>query len=141
MKIFEPQQGLDKIIFQNLSQKARSDLGVNKNNKFAICLNSGLMCIAMRLFYDRNEKGKLDKTVGYGESVNYVVGTPGMGKSSKLISVKYLHDLRIPYLIKNSIRQDSIFQIHYKFFYFKANDTLQNIKNIITAELINDFGE
>ena len=99
-------------------------MGVNKNNKFAICLNSGLLSVIVRLFYDKNKNGKLDRAFGYGVVVSYVVGTPGMGKISKLIAVKYLHDLRIPYLIKNSLRQDSIFDIHYKFFYFRSNDTL-----------------
>jgi len=71
-----------------------------------------------------------------------MIGTPGLGKSCTLLSMKYFHDLRVKYFIKNgSPPPNSVFSFHFKILYFHSATSLYKIINKINEEIKKDFGE
>jgi Tfp pilus assembly ATPase PilU len=56
-------------------------------------------------------------------TVDYIVGTPGIAKSTTMLMIKYFNEMRISYILSNECPSNSQFKINYKIFYFQANYT------------------
>lgn len=75
-----------------------------------------------------------------GVKVVHIVGTPGFGKSSTIFATKYLNDIRIRHIIKNSCPEDSKLPDNYKIFYFYSKISENKLKQLILSEVSKDFG-
>jgi hypothetical protein len=89
----------------------------------------------MKTLYFRNSKKQLEFN-NKGSSCIYIVGTPGLGKSCFFAASKFLHDLKIKYLIKNPDYKDqAIFADNIKMFYFMPTKKYKSIKSSLLKEL------
>ena len=58
--------------------------------------------------------------------INFV-GTPGIGKSTSLEMLKYLFDIRIPFILKNGAPTKTIFEENVKLFLFHFQLTVDQV--------------
>lgn len=141
--MFDPRQGIQIKLPLLKDQMVRYKNGLNNKDLFPLSLNSSIIRLIMRTLLYNKDKLNSSKKLNInkdGDSVDHVVGTPGMGKSWSFVALKLLHDKRIPSLMKNGPHKDSIFTVNYKLFYIHALTDRKNIVQQILDEVKTDFG-
>ena len=86
----------------------------------------------MRKLYDFKTKKQQYIYRNKNARCQYIVGPPGLGKSCFFAANKFLHDLKIKYLIKNpDYKNQAIFPDNIKMFYFMPEKTLSEVKESV----------
>ena len=141
VNIFDPLKGVDveKVPFFEM-QRDRFLSARNKSLLFPLKPNSSVMKYFLKqLFINPNLKISSKLRLRH-TTLLHIIGTPGLGKSSCLVTIKHLMDLRIKHLIEAKTEPSSIFEGNYKILYFHAFSSPLRIQAEILRNINNDFG-